>query len=168
MNATKVEIKSSTAIRVVGVLDATPTGNTLTILGITINTEAVKTRFEDKIDGGSLTVGDLAQGDYLEVRGQEIPSGQITAMRVERDDLRDRTELRGFVTAASNPTLTVLGVTITTTSGTAYRDSRGETEVNMSAADFWAAVGPGVLIDARGTEMGAQALEATEVALEND
>ena len=166
LNATKVEIKTSTAIRVVGVLDATPTGNALTILGITINTEAAKTRFEDKIDGGSLTVGDLAQGDYLEVRGQEIPSGQITAMRVELDDFRDRTELRGFVTAASDPTLTVLGVTITTTSGTAYRDSRGETEVNMSAADFWAAVGPGVLIEARGSETGDQAIEATEVALE--
>ena len=166
LNATKVDIKTSTAIRVVGVLDATPTGNTLTILGIAINTEAAKTRFEDKIDGGSLTVGDLAQGDYLEVRGQEIPSGQITAMRVELDDFRDRTELRGFVTAASDPTLTVLGVTITTTSGTVYRDSRGETEVNMPEADFWAAVGPGVLIDARGAEVGAQALEATEVALE--
>jgi hypothetical protein len=88
-------------------------------------------------------------------------------MRVERDDLRDRTELRGFVTAASDPTLTVLGVTITTTSGTVYRDSRGETEVNIpDPADFWAAVGPGVLIEARGTETGAQALEATEVALE--
>jgi hypothetical protein len=166
LNATKVEIKTSTAIRVVGVLDATPTGNTLTILGITINTEEAKTRFEDKIDGGPLTVDGLVGGDYLEVRGQEIPSGQITAMRVERDDFRDRTELRGFVTAASDPTLTVLGVTITTTSGTAYRDSRGETEVNMDAVDFWAAVGPGVLIEARGTEIGTQALEATEVALE--
>ena len=166
LNATKVEIKTSTAIRVTGVLDATPTGTTLTILGITINTEAAKTRFEDKIDGGSLTVGDLVVGDYLEVRGQEIPSGQITAMRVELDDFRDRTELRGFVTAASDPTLTVLEVTITTTSGTVYRDSRGETEVNMPEADFWAAVGPGVLIEARGSEVGAQALEATEVALE--
>jgi hypothetical protein len=168
LNATKIDIKSSTAIRVLGVLDADPSGSTLTILGITINTEAARTRFEDKSEANldTLTVGDLAQGDYLEVRGQEIPSGQITAMRVEREDFRDRTELRGFVTAASDPTLTVLGVTITTTSGTAYRDSRGETEVNMSAADFWAAVGPGVLIEARGTEMGAQALEATEVALE--
>jgi cytoskeletal protein CcmA (bactofilin family) len=170
LNATKVEIKTSTAIRVLGVLDADPNGSTLTILGISINTEAARTRFEDKSDANldPLVVGDLALGDYLEVRGQEIPSGQITAMRVEREDFRDRTELRGFVTAASDPTLTVLGVTITTTSGTVYRDSRGETEVNMPEADFWAAVGPGVLIEARGSETGDRALEATEVALEGD
>ena len=170
LNATKIEIKSSTAIRVLGVLDGDPNGSTLTILGITINTDAVRTRFEDKSEANvdPLSVGDLALGDYLEVRGQEIPSGQITAMRVEREDSDPRTELRGFVTAASDPTLMVLGVTITTTSGTVYRDSRGETEVTIPAADFWAAVGAGVLIEARGAETGVQSLEATEVALEQE
>jgi hypothetical protein len=170
LNATKIEIKTSTAIRVLGVLDADPSGNTLTILGITINTDATRTRFEDKSDANldPLFVGDLALGDYLEVRGQEIPSGQITAMRVEREDSDPRTELRGFVTAASNPTLTVLEVTISTDSGTVYRDSRGEIEEVMQADDFWAAVGSGVLIEARGAETGAQSLSATEVALESE
>ena len=170
LNATKIEIKTSTAIRVVGHLDADPTGNTLTILGITINTDATRTRFEDKSDANldPLSVGDLAEGDYLEVRGQEIPSGQITAMRAEREDSDPRTELRGFVTAASNPTLTVLAVVISTDSGTVYRDSRGEIEVTMQPDDFWAAVGPGVLIEARGAETGAQSLSATEVALESE
>ena len=170
LNATKIEIKSSTAIRVLGVLDGDPNGSTLTILGITINTDAVRTRFEDKSEANvdPLSVGDLALGDYLEVRGQEIPSGQITAMRVEREDSDPRTELRGFVTAASNPTLTVLEVTISTDSGTVYRDSRGEIEEVMQADDFWAAVGSGVLIEARGAETGAQSLSATEVALESE
>ena len=170
LNATKIEIKTSTAIRVLGVLDADPSGSTLTILGITINTDATRTRFEDKSDANldPLFVGDLALGDYLEVRGQEIPSGQITAMRVEREDSDPRTELRGFVTAASNPTLTVLAVIISTDSGTVYRDSRGEIEVTMPEDDFWAAVGPGVLIEARGAETGAQSLSATEVALESE
>ena len=174
LNATKVEIKSSTAIRVVGVLDATPTDNSLTILGITINTEAARTRFDDNSEAGlgdALTVDDLVEGDYLEVRGQEIPSGQITAMRLERDDPRPdgRTELRGFVTdAPTRPTLMVLGVQVTATSFTTYQDSRGAIEEPMLADEFWAAVGQGVLIDARGTETGERSLEAEELTLESE
>ena len=55
-----------------------------------------------------------------------------------------------------------------TDSGTVYRDSRGEIEEVMQADDFWAAVGSGVLIEARGAETGAQSLSATEVALESE
>jgi len=167
--ATKVEIKTSTAIRVTGVLDDV-TGNTLVILGITVNTDLLTTRFEDKSDvrRDPLLVGDLNLGDYVEIRGQEQPVGEITAMLVERDDLDTRTELRGFVTDKTEPNLTVLGVTIVTDSGTLYRDSRGGSEVAMSAGDFWAAVQAGSLVDARGTETGDQTLAATELELEMD
>jgi hypothetical protein len=159
--AAKVDIKSSTAVRVTGNLDSV-SGNTLTILGITVNTDSLTTRFEDKSDADvdPLRVGDLNTGDYVEIRGQEQPVGQITAMIVERDDPDTRTELRGFVESENEPNLTVLGVTIATTGATVYRDSRGSTEVPMSAVDFWAAVQTGSLVDARGT--------ATELELEGD
>ena len=69
LNATKIEIKSSTAVRVVGLLDAVD-GNLLSILGITINTDNVKTRFEDKTNAdASPLLPALSRGDYLEVRG---------------------------------------------------------------------------------------------------
>jgi len=167
--ATKVEIKTSTAIRVTGTLDGV-SGSTLVILGITVNTDLLTTRFEDKSDvrRDPLLVGDLNLGDYVEIRGQEQPVGEITAMLVERDDLDTRTELRGFVTDKTEPNLTVLGVTIVTDSGTLYRDSRGGSEVAMSAGDFWAAVQAGSLVDARGTETGDQTLAATELELEMD
>jgi len=170
--ATKVEIKSATAIRVTGSLDSV-TGSTLTILGITVNTDSLKTRFEDKrstdrID--PLRVGDLNTDDYVEIRGQEQPVGQITAMLVERDDTDTRTELRGFVEVdgKSEPNLTVFGVTIVTNGATVYRDSRGATDVGMSAVDFWATVQEGSLVDARGTETGDTTLAATELELQMD
>lgn len=170
--ATKVDIKTSTAIRVTGVLDSA-IGNTLVILGITVNTDLLTTRFEDKSDArvDPLRVGDLVTDDYVEIRGQEQPAGQITAMLVERDDLDSRTELRGFVEVdgKNEPNLIVLGVTIVTADGaTLYRDSRGGSDVAMSAVDFWAAVQEGSLIDARGTETDITTLAATELELEMD
>lgn len=168
---TKVDIKSATAIRVTGTLDAV-SGNTVTILGITVNTDPLKTRFEDKsgADMNPLRVGDLNTGDYVEIRGQELPVGQITAVLLERDDIDTRTELRGFVEVGgkNEPDLTVLGVTIVTNGETLYRDSRGATDVGMSAVDFWAAVQEGSLVDARGTETGDTTLTATELELQMD
>ena len=118
-----------------------------------------------------MKLADLRVGDYVEVRGQEQPQGQITALILERDDIDERRELRGFVeTGGKNePNLTVLGVTIETTPGvTQYRDSRGPTDVVMDEADFWAAVQEGSLVDARGTETGTTTLSATEVELQGD
>ena len=169
--ATKVDIKTATAIRVTGSLDSA-SGSTLVILGITVNTDSLTTRFEDKSEArvDPLRAGGLNTDDYVEIRGQEQPVGQITAMIVERDDPDTRTELRGFVEGGgkSEPNLTVLGVTIVTNGSTLYRDSRGGTEVGMNAVDFWAAVQEGSLVDARGTETGSTMLTATELELEMD
>jgi hypothetical protein len=171
LNATKIEIKTSTAIRVTGTLDSVA-GDTLVILGITVNTSVTKTRFEDKSDSDvdPMSVGDLNGMDYVEIRGQEQPPGQITAMLVEREDPDTRTELRGFVEVGgkAEPNLTVLGVTIVTNGATQYRDSRGSGESPMAAVDFWAAVQEGSLVDARGTETGVTMLTATELELEGD
>jgi hypothetical protein len=169
LNATKIEIKTSTAIRVTGTLDSVA-GDTLVILGITVNTTVTKTRFEDKsnADVDPMSVGNLNGMDYVEIRGQEQPTGQITAMIVEREDPDTRTELRGFVEVGgkAEPNLTVLGVTIVTNGATQYRDSRGSGESPMAAVDFWAAVQEGSLVDARGSETGTTTLTATEVELE--
>jgi hypothetical protein len=169
--ATKVDIKSATAVRVLGTLDAV-SGNTVTILGITVNTDPLKTRFEDKSEAriDPLHVGDLSAGDYVEIRGQEQPVGQITAVLLERDDFDTRTELRGFVEVGgkNEPNLTVLGAIIVTNGSTLYRDSRGATDVAMTAAEFWAAVQESSLVDARGTESGDTTLAATELELQMD
>ena len=165
--ATKVDIKSSTAVRVTGLVDSV-SGDTLVILGISINTDAINTRFEDKTnaDVDPLHIGDINTGEYVEARGQELPVGQVTASLVERDDARVLSELRGFVETGgvSRPNLTVLGVTIVTDGSTIFRDSNKVAFAN--ADDFWAAVGDGSLIDMNGTETGVTTLLATEVELE--
>ena len=174
LNATKIEIKSSTAVRVVGALDGVE-GNVLTILGITINTDTVKTRFEDKTSAGdSPLLPALNPGDYLEVRGQELPEGQITALIVERDDPNERIELRGFVESGGLDTvartLTVLGVLITSEQVEVYRNAADEA---ISADAFWAAVAEGSLVDAREDlpnnvfpQPGVTTISATELQLE--
>jgi len=174
LNATKIEIKASTAIRVVGALDLKD-GNTLQVLGITINTDPAKTRFEDKTAAeANPLLAALTPGNYLEVRGQELPEGQITAVIVERDDPRERIELRGFVEVGGldtvDRTLTVLGVLITSGQVEVYRDAN---DVAISADAFWAAVKEGSLVDAREDlakdvfpQPGVTTIDATELQLE--
>ena len=164
--ATKVDIKPSTAVRVTGAVDSVA-GNAFVILGITVNTDTLTTRFEDKwLDVDPFNIGELAMNDYVEARGQELPVGQITAFLVERDDPDTRTELRGFVEplGENRPNLTVFGVTIVTDGNTVFKDSNEMVFANPD--DFWAAVGEGSLIDARGTETDVQTLLAEEVELE--
>lgn len=164
--ATKIEIKQSTAVRVVGLVDSVA-GDTLQILGITITTDTVNTRFEDKeSDVDPFRIGDVNTGDYVEIRGQELPPGQIFAFLLERDDPRARTELRGFVEVGgvARPNLTVLGVTVETNGATIFRDSNGI--AFATADDFWAAVAEGSLINIDGTETGPQTLLADEVKQE--
>ncbi len=164
--ATKLEIKQATAVRVTGRVDSVA-GDTLQILGITITTDTVKTRFEDKLaDIDPFRIGDVNTDDYLEVRGQEFPAGEIFAFLLERDDPRAETELRGFVEVGgeNRPDLTVLGVTIETNGATTFRDNN---DVEFPTEDdFWAAVGDGSLIDIKGIETGPQTLLAEEVELE--
>jgi len=164
--ATKTEIKQSTNVRAVGLVDSVA-GDTLQILGITITTDTAKTRFEDKqSDVDPFRISDVNVGDYVEVRGQEFPTGEIFALLLERDGPRARSELRGFVEVGgvARPDLTVLGVTIQTNGATVLRDSNG---VAFPTADaFWAAVAEGSLINVDGTETGPQSLLADEVELE--
>ena len=169
---TKIEIKQAKNVRVVGVVDsANGTAGTFVILGITVTTDELKTRLEDKRDDvDPFRVSDMAAGDYVEARGQEIPagSGQIAALIVERDKFDERTELRGFVEAfeAGAETLQVLGVTIDASSPTVVlRDSNGVPFATR--ADFWAAIAVGTpLIDVNGTETATRELLATEVKIE--
>jgi hypothetical protein len=184
LQATKVEIKTSTNVRVAGLVDSVSTADsTITILSITVNTATTTTQFEDKSDARiePFGIGDVRVGDYIEARGQELPEGEITAFRVERDDPDPDTELRGFVDPASVVTdsgaagyresFVVLDVTIDMSSVGVYRDTN---DLAISADEFWsvieieAAGGNGYLVDIKGAEQsdGTTTLLAQEVELE--
>jgi hypothetical protein len=167
LNATKIDIKTSTNVRVVGQVDMVA-GDVITILGISVNTNVSTTRFEDKRDDlDPFRVGDINTDDYIEARGQELPPGEITAFLIERDDLDPDTELRGFVEDGSvngRNSFVILGVTVDTTAVQRYEDNSGAT---ITADAFWNAVGTGgVLVDVNGTETGPTALQARELGLE--
>ncbi len=166
LTARKIQIKRDTSARMLGTVDAVSTANnTLTIFGITATTSATGTRFEDKSNANlrPFRLSDVRTGDYLEVRGFEGSTTRtVTAVIVERDDLDNRRELQGIATNVAQPNLTLIGVTVTTTGTTVYRDTA---DAPITATAFYAAA-PNRVVKARGTWNGT-ALTATEIELEN-
>jgi hypothetical protein len=171
--ATKIEIKDSTNIRVVGLVDSV-NGDVITILNILVNTSTTTTRFEDKRDDvDPFRVGNVSAGDYIEARGQEQPAGQITAFLIERDDTDPDSELRGFVVDGSvsgRNSFVILGVTVDTSSvspGNYFTEDAAGNDVPITADEFWAAVGTGgVIVDVTGSETGTSSMQARELQLE--
>ena len=168
--ASKVEIKTSTNIRVTGVVDLFDPNepSVIRILNIRINTIDGTTRFEDKRDDDpNFDAGSVGEGDFVEARGQEIPAGEITAFVFERDDLDPDTELRGFIendSVVGRDSFVILGVMVVTTSV----DSYSVEDNSISADTFWTAVGTGgVLVDVKGVEEAdGITLTARELELE--
>jgi len=183
--ATKVQIKASNAVRVTGVVefvevpDVTVDAGTLEILGITITVDSLTTRKEDKsaADLESLPLIEIFEGDYVEVRGQEAPGeGEppeivLAASLLEREDFRDRIELRGFVEVGSldreQRSLKILDVTINTDGSTIYRN---EADLQMDAGIFWQEVAEGDLVDMNSDGpfvVEGKTILAEELSLEN-
>ncbi len=177
--ASKVEIKTSTNIRVTGLVDQIVNGE-IRILSIRINTDNT-TRFEDKVDDNpNYDASAVMEGHYVEARGQEIPAGEITAFEFRRDEEDPDTELRGFTDpnsvvtnsgdAGYRESVMILGVDVDTTSVEIYRD---ENDVAIGADAFWSIVeadanaGRGTLVDVKGAEQpDGTTLLAQEVELE--
>ena len=182
VQATKIEIESSSDVSVAGLVDAVSTANnTVTILNILVNTSTTSTKFEDQssADIEPFGISDINVGDYVEARGQELPAGEITAVRVERDDPNPDSVLRGLTDPSSIVTdsaasgyresFALLGVTVDTTSVDVYRDVNNN---ELSEEEFWAVIeieaagGNGYLVEVKGAETGDAALTARELQLE--
>jgi len=164
--ATKVDIRRAKAVRATANVDSVNAGaNSLVVLGIDVSVDAL-TRLEDKssADVRPLTLADINAGDYVEVRGGEFPagSGDILATILEREDADPDSILQGFVETISEPSFTVLGVTIET-SGAVFRDVNDQV---ISSVDFFNQLAPNSLVKAKGTESSATVITATEVEFE--
>lgn len=167
ITATKVDIRRAKAVRATANVDSVDTANNaLVVLGITVTVDAL-TRLEDKsnADVDPLNLSDINAGDYVEVRGGEFPagSGAILATILEREDADTEAILQGFVETVSDPSYTVLGVTITTNGATVFRD---ENDAPISATDFFNRVAVNSLVKAKGTEVSDTTISATEVEFE--
>lgn len=165
--ATKVDIRRAKAVRATANVDSVNAGaNSLVLLGITVSVDAL-TRLEDKssADVRPLTLADINTGDYIEVRGGEFPAGSsaILATILERDDADPDTILQGFVESISDPSLTILGVTIQTGGGTVFRDVDDSV---ISATEFFNQLAPNSLVKAKGSEISDAVISAEEVEFE--
>jgi len=165
--ATKIDIRRAKAVRATANADSVDAANnSLVVLGITVTVDAL-TRFEDKsnADVDPLTLADINAGDYLEIRGDEFPagSGTILATIFEREDPDAEAILQGFVETISDPSFTILGVTIETNGATIFRDVNDSV---ISATDFFNQVAPNSLVKAKGTEISDSTIAATEVEFE--
>lgn len=166
--ADRVDIRRSNKVRMAALVDSVDAGNgSLVMLGITVQTDNM-TRIEDKsaADLRPFTLANLNAGDYVEVRGDEFPAGSdtIAATILERDDINTDTILQGFVESVSDPSYSLLGVSIQTTGATVFRDFDGST---LTSFEFFNRLGVNDLVKAKGTESTATTITATEVSFEN-
>lgn len=158
--ATKVSFRD--AVRIEGDI-ASISGNTLTIAGVGGVSISVPS-FAELSDVAS--VGDLAVGNHLRLRGKLGSGNSMVSTRLElRSDTPDPDlELQGPVTALTAETsVTVLGVAVPTSSISSYQNTSGTT---ISRAAFFAAVKVGSLVKAKGERNGAT-VTWSELELEN-
>lgn len=165
--ATKVQFKRQASARIEARVDAVDrTANKVTLLGIEATVNAM-TRLEDKGDvrATNFSLADVVVGDYLEIRGAELPAGsnKVVASRLERRRVESDVGMRGVVDTVTRPALTILGVNIQTTSGTRFESLAG---ASISADEFFAAAN-GKIVAVKGT-FASGILTAREIEFEND
>ncbi len=166
--ARKVSIRRGGSARLAAtVQDVDAPNNRLTVLGIAVQLDAL-TRIEDDSDADNprFSISDLRSGDWVEVRGTELPAGsnEVLASRLAREDPDDEVEVQGQVDSfAANETLSILGVTIAVDARTQYEAIDGTA---LTAEAFFAAVGEGVLVKAQGQDIGANVVLAEELEFE--
>jgi len=125
--AKKVEVRPQSLSLVRGLVDSvTAASNTVSVLGVSITTRA-STELNDKSSQHvkQFRLTDLRTGDYVEVHGTEGQPGTLSASTLERDNNENRSYLQGTAQNVSAPSLTVLGVTVTTNAQTHFEGPGG-------------------------------------------
>jgi hypothetical protein len=130
-------------------------GAAVSVLGIVVTTND-STMFRDDSDAAVPEFGldDLVAGDRVEVRAY-LDSNTVVATRLERDDPDDGVTLRALVEAVAQPSLTLLGVTVTADQDTVFQNVAQEI---IDADEFFTLVDIGSLVKAEGTYDGTSIL----------
>ena len=150
--ATSVEARPDSSSMVRGLVESiTPANNTLSVLGVTVTTGAT-TQLEDdsSMHLRHFKVSDLRSGDYVEVRGSAGQNANLAAKVVLREIPASLSFLRGTVNSVSFPTLTLVGVSVTTTTQTQYSAPDG---TSLTAGAFFTQA-PGKTVQVAGTVTG--------------
>ncbi len=167
--ADRVVIKTDNAIRLEGPVDSVNVQqSSVRVLGVDVSLRPL-TRLEDDSDVGKdpLTLADIGIGERLEIRGF-LDGETVVASRIERENADDRVRLRGPVSAVDGQagTLAILGVALTTASGTTeYEDTD---EATITAAQFFAAAPIGQFVTATWDVFVSTGQPVDKLALEAD
>lgn len=131
------------------------TNATISVLGIVVTTNE-STLFRDH---GSVAVrefglDDLAIGDRIELRAY-LDGNTVIATRLERDDADDGVTLKALVELIARPSVTLLGVTVTSDQDTVFQNVAQEV---IDADEFFVLVDIDSLVKAEGTYDGTSIL----------
>jgi hypothetical protein len=153
--ASKIGIRRSGSVRIGAPVDSVDVAaNSLVLLGIVAKLDTL-TRLEDQSSQqlSPFSLGNINAGDYLEVRGLELPAGsnQLQATLVQRTNPQSLDELRGVVQSVTPPLFSILGVTIDTT-GAQFEEVSGVAQLRI-----------GDLVDVKGQRTADHAMHATRV-----
>jgi len=165
--AEKVEFRfvESTGIKIKGEADSVDTDNsTVTVFGITIHVDA-NTALKDESDQElrPFTLGDIQDGDFLEIGGFVDSEGKAIATKVERKNSQEQNEheIKGPVESETSNSFDILGVTVSVLNAE-FEDSNDEP---IDAEDFFDAIEAGDIVEAEGIFTGS-IFVADEVEIE--
>ena len=146
-------VKFHESVRLEGDIETIGT-NSLTLKGLPGISVTVNSQTEFKANGGATinNLSDLTINNHIRVRGRVSGVNSVIATRIQLRSSDNDVDLQGPVQAASDPTLTILGVTVDTTGVTQFE---GVDDGPMSRAAFFAAVQVGTLVKVKGTWSGA-------------
>ncbi len=158
--ATNIEVRHSAPMRMAATVDSVnAAANSFVALGVTVKVDEL-TRLEDKGPQHvrRFSLANLVAGDDVEVRGTESPagSGGLLATIVERKNSQKDTELQGFVQSVAPPLFTILGVQISTDSGTEFEGVSGVAQLAV-----------GDLVKVSGQKLGDRAVSADKVEVDD-
>jgi hypothetical protein len=165
--AVKLKLKATAGARMAARIDALDaTSRTMRMLGVDVRVPR-GARMRDQSDArvANFTLEALAVGDYVEVRGVELPTAatgagagreRLIAVLVERQRPADEVRVRGRASNVARPELQVLGVRVVTSATTRFEA--------VSADEFFAQA-TGKVVSVKGTASGG-IVTAREVEFE--
>lgn len=146
--AATVEAKPEGEGLVRGAVQAIPSSSTLTVLGVTITTDA-NTELEDdsSLKLRPFHLSDLHVGDYVEARGRVGTGSTLNAEVLLRQTPAALSFLQDTAANVTSVSFTLLGVMVTTTAQTQYTGPDGSP---LTAAQFFAQA-PNATVQVGGT-----------------
>jgi len=132
-----------------------PESETVSVFGIAVQTSEF-TLFRDHTTSGQPTFGfgDLNEGDRVEIRAV-LDGDSVIATRLERDEPNDVATLKALVDTIERPSITMLGVTVTSNQDTLFQNVA---HIEIDADAFFDLVEPGSIVRSEGTYDGASIL----------